>query len=78
MSHLWLPRSTRAFRNLKTEEERTEAEQSVQQVQVDEARAADDPNSEPSAKLRQKAQVWKTYLKETDRWDKEMVEERNK
>ncbi|QRV79734.1 transmembrane protein [Ceratobasidium sp. AG-Ba] len=77
MSHLWLPRSSKALR--KTEEERTEAEQSVQQQQkLSESGASDDPASEPSAKLRQKAQVWKTYLKETDRWDKEMVEERNK
>ncbi|KAG9121860.1 hypothetical protein FRC07_002005 [Ceratobasidium sp. 392] len=76
MSHVWLPRSKRAVQ--KGEEERTEAEQSVQQAQLNEGGTTDDPNSELSAKLRQKAQVWKTYLKETDRWDKEMVEERNK
>ncbi|QRV96321.1 activating signal cointegrator 1 complex subunit 3 [Ceratobasidium sp. AG-Ba] len=37
----------------------------------------EDPGDEPGAEMAKGAQVWSTYVKETDRWDKEMVDGRN-
>ncbi|KAG8720250.1 hypothetical protein FRC09_009843 [Ceratobasidium sp. 395] len=38
----------------------------------------EDPDDEPGAEMAKGARVWRTYVKETDRWDKEMVDGRNK
>jgi hypothetical protein len=37
-----------------------------------------DPPDELGAEMAKEARVWRTYVRETDRWDKEMVEGRNK
>ncbi|QRV97738.1 transmembrane protein [Ceratobasidium sp. AG-Ba] len=37
----------------------------------------EDDDDSPGKELTKGARVWRTYVKETDRWDKEMVDERN-
>ncbi|KAG8693066.1 hypothetical protein FRC08_009342 [Ceratobasidium sp. 394] len=37
----------------------------------------DDPPDEPGAEMAREARVWKTYVRESDKLDKEMVDGRN-
>ncbi|KAG8793215.1 hypothetical protein FRC12_003505 [Ceratobasidium sp. 428] len=36
-----------------------------------------DPPDEPGAEMFKEARIWRTYVKETDRWDKDLMEGRN-
>ncbi|KAG8718605.1 hypothetical protein FRC08_004849 [Ceratobasidium sp. 394] len=38
---------------------------------------ADDPEDEPGEEMAREARVWRTYVKEADRWDRELVDGRN-
>ncbi|KAG8726477.1 hypothetical protein FRC10_007100, partial [Ceratobasidium sp. 414] len=38
----------------------------------------DGPEDEPGEEMAREARVWRTYVRETDRWDKELIDGRNK
>ncbi|KAG8790838.1 hypothetical protein FRC12_010865 [Ceratobasidium sp. 428] len=60
----------------KTNEERMMNEPKTAQALGGSA-VLDDPDDEPGLEMAKGARVWRTYVKETDRWDKEIVDGRN-
>ncbi|KAG9089135.1 hypothetical protein FS749_001589 [Ceratobasidium sp. UAMH 11750] len=67
MSRVMLPNNLRA--NLKAE--------AMEEPAMSKTRAMKDPPDEPGAEMARGARVWRTYVKEADRLDKELVEGRN-
>ncbi|KAG9088528.1 hypothetical protein FS749_002097 [Ceratobasidium sp. UAMH 11750] len=49
----------------------------AKQKRTSEALDVQDPPDDPGAEMAKEARVWRDYVRETDRWDKEMVEGRN-
>ncbi|KAG9105187.1 hypothetical protein FRC07_009521, partial [Ceratobasidium sp. 392] len=37
----------------------------------------EDPPDKPGEEMSREARVWRTYVRESDRWDKEMIDGRN-
>ncbi|KAG8790836.1 hypothetical protein FRC12_010863, partial [Ceratobasidium sp. 428] len=75
MSQTFFPNSQRAM-------PKTNEEQMMNELKTGRALGGntvlEDPDDEPGAEMAKGARVWRTYVKETDRWDKEMVDGRNK
>ncbi|KAG8721006.1 hypothetical protein FRC09_008627 [Ceratobasidium sp. 395] len=61
----------------KTNEERTMNELKTGQARAGNA-IMEDPDDEAWSEMEKGARVWRVYVKETDRWDKELVDGRNK
>ncbi|KAG9123865.1 hypothetical protein FRC07_013700 [Ceratobasidium sp. 392] len=72
MSRVMLPNGWNAIP--KTNAERVAAEQPP----AGGIGAMEDSPDIPGEEVSKDARVWKTYVRETDRWDKEMIDGRNK
>ncbi|QRV94419.1 hypothetical protein RhiJN_22437 [Ceratobasidium sp. AG-Ba] len=75
MSQTILPNSERAIP--KTNAERTAADPQMEQAPGGIRIQLEDPEDPPGEEMSKNARVWKTYVREADRWDKEMVDGRN-
>ncbi|KAG8793212.1 hypothetical protein FRC12_003502 [Ceratobasidium sp. 428] len=72
MADVFLPNSSKAVP--KTNDERTIA---AEPPKVSRTIVAEDPPDPPGEEMAKEARVWKTYVREADRWDKEMIDGRN-
>ncbi|QRV80962.1 activating signal cointegrator 1 complex subunit 3 [Ceratobasidium sp. AG-Ba] len=75
MSQKIFPNSKRAIP--KTTAERVEVEPGIQQPRADTKIQMEDLEDPPGQEMAKDARVWKTYVREADRWDKELVEGHN-
>ncbi|QRV94416.1 hypothetical protein RhiJN_22434 [Ceratobasidium sp. AG-Ba] len=76
MSQTILPSSKRAIP--KTNAERTAVDPQTEQAPGGIRIQLEDPEDPPGEEMSKNARVWKTYVREADRWDKEMVDGRNR
>ncbi|QRV94439.1 transmembrane protein [Ceratobasidium sp. AG-Ba] len=76
MSQVMLPKSQNAIP--KTHAERVQAEPRIEQAPGSIRVQVEDPEDPPGEEMTKAARVWKTYVREADQWDKEMVEGRNR
>ncbi|KAG8693606.1 hypothetical protein FRC09_010396 [Ceratobasidium sp. 395] len=72
MAEAFLPNSSKAVPA--TNEERTTA---VEPPKVSWTAVVEDSSDLPGEEMTKDAQVWRTYVREADRWDKEMIDGRN-
>ncbi|QRV94436.1 hypothetical protein RhiJN_22454 [Ceratobasidium sp. AG-Ba] len=75
MSQVMLPNSQNAIP--KTHAERVQAEPRIEQAPGGIRVQVEDPEDPPGEEMTKAARVWKTYVREADQLDKEMVEGRN-
>ncbi|QRV79813.1 activating signal cointegrator 1 complex subunit 3 [Ceratobasidium sp. AG-Ba] len=75
MSQVMLPNSQKSIP--KTNAERAEAQPNIQQAPDGIRVQIEDPEDPPGEEMAKTARVWKTYVREADRWDKEIVDGRN-
>ncbi|QRV94412.1 transmembrane protein [Ceratobasidium sp. AG-Ba] len=75
MSHTILPNSKRAIPQ--TNAERNAGDPHMEQAAGGIKIQLEDPEDPPGEEMAKNARVWKTYVREADRWDKEMVDGRN-
>ncbi|QRV94442.1 transmembrane protein [Ceratobasidium sp. AG-Ba] len=61
----------------KTNAERVEAQPNIQQPPDGIRVQIEDPEDPPGEEMAKTARVWKTYVREADRWDKEIVDGQN-
>ncbi|QRV96300.1 hypothetical protein RhiJN_24318 [Ceratobasidium sp. AG-Ba] len=73
MPHAVLPNISRPKPKIKAT---TDASDTAEPIKWS-ALKMEDPDDEPGAEMEKEARVWRTYVKETERWDKEMVDGRN-
>ncbi|KAG9088164.1 hypothetical protein FRC06_002196 [Ceratobasidium sp. 370] len=70
MSRAMLSNSSRAT-------PKTEARETAEQPSISECRVTEDTPDEPGAEMARGARVWRTYVRESDRSDKELTDGRN-
>ncbi|QRV94435.1 phenylalanine-tRNA ligase beta subunit [Ceratobasidium sp. AG-Ba] len=75
MSQVMLPNSQKSLP--KTNAGRVEAQPNIQQTPDGIRVQVEDPEDPPGEEMTKTARVWKTYVREADRWDKEIVDGRN-
>ncbi|QRV79797.1 DNA-directed RNA polymerase subunit beta' [Ceratobasidium sp. AG-Ba] len=75
MSQIILPNSKRAVP--KTNAERAALDPQMEQAPSGIKIQLEDTEDPPGEEMTKNARVWKTYVREADRWDKEMVDGRN-
>ncbi|KAG8723579.1 hypothetical protein FRC09_002725 [Ceratobasidium sp. 395] len=73
MADVFFPNSSKQVP--KTNDERAAA---VEPPIVSRSVVVEDPPDPPGEEMAKEARVWKTYVREADSWDKEMIDGRNR